>query len=253
MNTMSLRFLTALPVYNEVQHVMPVLDEVLRYSSDVLVVDDGSTDGTSELLDTRHDIHVVRHPKNRGYGAGLQSAFEFALQNKYDVLVTIDCDGQHQPRMIPQFVAACDGVDLVSGSRYLKHFEGDSAPPAARRQINEQITAEINCRLGLKLTDAFCGFKAYRVVSLAKLKITEPGYAMPLEFWVQAAHQNFKIIELPVPLIYLEEARSFGGSLDNAETRLRYYREIIDRSVGAIEGPVPRKFREAVVCCQGAR
>ena len=72
--------------------------------------------------------------------------------------------------------------------------------------LREQITADINCRLGLNLTDAFCGFKAYRAGALAKLKITEPGYAMPLELWVQAAQQNLKIIELPVPLIYLEEA-----------------------------------------------
>src|SRR5262245_8701860 len=234
---MPTRFLTALPVYNEVRHVADVLDEVLRYSREVLVVDDGSTDGTSELLTARRDVHVVRHPKNRGYGAALRSAFNFALYDDYDVLVTIDCDGQHQPRLIPQFVAACDGVDIVSGSRYLKRFEGDSTPPEPRRQINEQITAELNCRLGLRLTDAFCGFKAYSVGSLAKLDITEPGYAMPLELWVQAAHRGFKINELPVPLIYLEEARSFGGSLDDAATRLQHYREVIDRSVAVLEEP----------------
>jgi glycosyltransferase involved in cell wall biosynthesis len=249
---MATRFLTALPVYNEVRHVAAVLDEVLRYSRDVLVVDDGSTDGTSDLLAKRRDVHVVRHPKNRGYGAALRSAFQFALYEDYDVLVTIDCDGQHQPRLIPEFVAACKGVDLVSGSRYLKAFEGDSQPPVARRKINEQITAEINCRLGLKLTDAFCGFKAYRVPALAKLNITESGYAMPLELWVQAAHQNLKIVELPVPLIYLEEARSFGGSLDNADTRLRHYQEVVDRSVAALQGEVPSKFRQHVTCSGAA-
>lgn len=245
---MATRFLTALPVYNEVRHVNPVLDEVLRFSPNVLAVDDGSTDGTSDLLAARKDVQVIRHPRNRGYGAGLKSAFDFALRENYDVLVTIDCDGQHQPKLIPDFVAACADVDLVSGSRYLKIFEGDSAPPAARRQINEQITAELNCRLGLHLTDAFCGFKAYRVPSLAKIEISEPGYAMPLEFWVQAAHQNFKVVELAVPLIYLEEARSFGGSLDDAETRLRYYREIIDRSVGKLRGPIPGRFQKPVEC-----
>lgn len=249
---MAFRFLTALPVYNEARHVGSVLDEVLRYSSEVLVVDDGSTDGTSELLAQRRDVHVVRHPKNRGYGAALRSAFHFAQYDDYDVLVTIDCDGQHQPQLIPEFVAACEGVDIVSGSRYLKHFAGDSQPPAARRKINEQITAEINCRLGLKLTDAFCGFKAYAVSSLAKLDITEPGYAMPLQLWVQAAHQNFKIVEFPVPLIYLEEARSFGGSLDDAETRLTHYRDVIDRSVAALRGEVPARFRKRVACAGAA-
>jgi glycosyltransferase involved in cell wall biosynthesis len=254
---MQSRSLVALPVYNEVKHVTAVLDEVLQYAKEVLIVDDGSTDGTSELLAKRRDVHIVRHPKNRGYGAGLKSAFDFALRDDYDVLVTIDCDGQHQPRLIPEFVAAChtgpdseDGVvDIVSGSRYLKDFAGDDAAPEARRKINEQITAEINCRLGLNLTDAFCGFKAYRVPALAKLHITESGYAMPLELWVQAAHREFKIVEFPVPRIYLDEARAFGGSLDDANTRLNYYRQIIDRSVAALRGPVPERFRKRLTGC----
>src|SRR5687768_3613214 len=69
------RVLTALPVYNEASHVNPVLDEVLRYAGDVIVVDDGSTDGTSKLLAARSDIQCVRHEKNRGYGAALKTAF----------------------------------------------------------------------------------------------------------------------------------------------------------------------------------
>jgi glycosyltransferase involved in cell wall biosynthesis len=225
------RFLTALPVYNEVAHVAPVLDEVRRYSPDVLVVDDGSSDGTAEVLAARHDIQVLRHPQNRGYGAALKSAFGYALEHGYNVLVTIDCDGQHEPQRIPEFVAACtDEVDIVSGSRYLQTFAGDTAPPADRRRINQLITEEINGRLGFALTDAFCGFKAYRVPALACLDISESGYAMPLELWVQAKHCGLKVVELPVPLIYLDEKRSFGGALDDAQTRLAHYRQIIERS-----------------------
>ncbi len=89
----------------------------------------------------------------------------------------------------------------------------------------------MNERLSLRLTDAFCGFKAYRVSTLAKLEITETGYAMPLELWVQAADLGLKIVELAVPLIYLDEARSFGGSLDNAAVRLGVYREVLRRSL----------------------
>ena len=147
------------------------------------------------------------------------------------MLVTIDCDGQHEPQRIPRFAAACHDVDIVSGSRYLKKFAGDSPPPAQRQRINQRLTAELNQRLGLQLTDAFCGFKAYRVAALKQLRLQETGYAMPLELWVQAVALGLRIVELPVPLIYLEEERSFGGMLDDADTRLRYYYEVLDRSI----------------------
>jgi dolichol-phosphate mannosyltransferase len=225
------RTLTALPVYNEVKHVEGVLVGALSYSQEVLVVDDGSTDGTSELLSARDDLHVLRHPRNLGYGAALRTAFDFAIRGDYDVLVTIDCDGQHQPQLIPQFVDASRKADIVSGSRYLGCFPGDSQPPKDRRRINRRITRELNGRLGLKLTDAFCGFKAYRVSALLQLAISETGYAMPLELWVQAAHLGLQIIELAVPLIYLDESRSFGGALDDSETRMAVYRDVLRRAI----------------------
>lgn len=231
------RRLVALPVYNEAQHVDRVLDQVRRHSgAEVLVIDDGSTDGTSEILSRRSDIHIVRHEHNRGYGAALLSSFRYSQENDYDLLVTIDCDGQHEPCRIPLFFDACTrDVDIVSGSRYLTQFAGDTTPPPERRRINEQVTAELNRRLCLNLTDAFCGFKCYRVDALRKLNIAESGYSMPLEVWVQAAAAGLKVIEQPVPLIYLDEKRSFGGVLDNGQTRLQYYHETIDRAIAQVE------------------
>lgn len=245
------RFLTALPVFNEVTSVNEVLDEVVRYSADVLVVDDGSSDGTSELLakrlEEKGDISVVRHPNNRGYGGALITAFEYAAKHEFPILVTIDCDGQHEPQRIPELVAACDGVDIVSGSRYLEKPNDGSEPPADRRRVNKQITAELNERLGLKLTDAFCGFKAYRTVALQSMELTETGYAMPLELWVQAARAGLRIVESPVPLIYLDLTRSFGDQLDDTQVRLDYYHEVIDRSILKAEFPnaVPDPQRQS--------
>jgi glycosyltransferase involved in cell wall biosynthesis len=222
------KWLAALPVYNEVGYVDAILDEVLRYADHVLVVDDGSTDGTAEVLDRRRDITVVRHPQNRGYGAALRSAFEFTIANGFNGVVTLDCDGQHQPKRIPRFIDAAKTADIVSGSRYLKQYAGDDAPPPDRLFINRRITGELNRRLGLNLTDAFCGFKAYRSEAIHRLSITDDGYAMPLQLWVQAAAAKLRILEIPVPLIYLDLSRSFGGSLDHAETRLRYYNQVLD-------------------------
>ncbi|MBI5757155.1 MAG: glycosyltransferase family 2 protein, partial [Planctomycetales bacterium] len=230
------KYLTALPVFNEAQHLESVLNRVRQFSPEILVVDDGSSDGTAELLTRQTDLHVVTHPVNQGYGAALRSAFQFALSRDYDVLVTIDCDGQHEPERIPDLVAAMfppsgELIDIVSGSRYLQQFDADSLPPEERRRINQTVTEMVNERLGLTLTDAFCGFKAYRVPTLRQLEITELGYAMPLQVWVQAVAQGWKIVEFPVPLIYLDASRSFGGSLDDANFRLAHYRAVFEHEV----------------------
>lgn len=225
------KWLAALPVFNESKYLDSVLAEVTKYADEVLVVNDGSTDGTAQLLENWPTVRVVHHERNLGYGAALRTAFRYTIESGYECLVTLDCDGQHQPQRIPQFVSACEQADIVSGSRYLKQYEGDSTPPAGRLQINRTITDELNELLGLQLTDAFCGFKAYRVEALRLLDIQEAGYAMPLELWVQAALQGMKIMEIPVPLIYLDFNRSFGGALDDGQKRLQHYRDCIDRSL----------------------
>jgi glycosyltransferase involved in cell wall biosynthesis len=228
--------LTALPVYNEERHLLEVLGCVRQFAENVLVVDDGSSDGTARLLESTSGIEVIRHFENSGYGAALQTAFNHAIAHDYEVLVTIDCDGQHEPQLIPQLAAAVfpdseEAWDIVSGSRYLLTHDGDSAAPEERRRINEIITAQMNACFGLQLTDAFCGFKAYRVETLKKFEITELGYAMPLQLWVQAVRHGMRILEYPVPLIYLDEQRSFGGTLDDGARRLAYYREVIRKEM----------------------
>ena len=108
-----------------------------------------------------------------------------------DVLITMDCDGQHEPARIPVLLEAIHDADIVSGSRYFRDFRLKIlATPEDRRRINETITAELNEVLGLHLTDAFCGFKAYRRNALDKLHITETGWGMPLQLLVQAARRG---------------------------------------------------------------
>ena len=222
-----MRVLTAIPVYNEARHVREVLAEVRRYSPNILVVNDGSTDGTADLLDREPGLHRIDHAANRGYGAALISAFDFARERDFDVLVTMDCDGQHEPERIPVLLEAIHDSDIVSGSRYYRDFRQDTPAPTDRRFINATITREINDRYGLHLTDAFCGFKAYRREALRKLQITERGWGMPLQLWVQAARLGLRVKEIGVPRLYLDPDRAFGGVMNDPEQRLAYYREVL--------------------------
>ena len=223
-----MRVLTAIPVYNEEKHLESVLREVRKFSPNLLVVNDGSTDRTADLLARQADLSVITHPHNRGYGAALISAFAYASRSDYEVLVTMDCDGQHEPSRIPVLLEAIHDVDIVSGSRYLRDFRQDTdTTPADRRHINRMITSALNELLGLNLTDAFCGFKAYRREALARLNITETGWGMPLQLWVQAALRGLRVKEVGVPRLYLDPNRAFGGVLNDAERRLAYYRKVI--------------------------
>jgi glycosyltransferase involved in cell wall biosynthesis len=245
-----MRVLTAIPVYNEEQHLEGVLAEVRRYATDIVVVNDGSTDRTGELLHSHPDITVLTHPKNRGYGAALISAFDYASGSDFDVLITMDCDGQHEPGRIPVLLEAIHDADIVSGSRYLRDFRQDALAPQDRREINQIITSELNNALGLHLTDAFCGFKAYRKSALAKLHITETGWGMPLQLWVQAAHAGLRIKELGVPRIYLDPTRAFGGVLNDADQRLSYYRRVINDALAAARSQACADSHFAWCCLQ---
>lgn len=230
--------LIVVPVYNEAPSIEKVLTQTLAAAPgvDVLVVDDGSTDESPEILARfagEARVRVLRHPVNMGYGAALMDGFEYARRHGYQRVVTIDCDEQHDPRLIPGFLELASEWDVVSGSRYMSEdVPKVGTVPQDRRRINRIVTQRINELTGYRLTDAFCGFKAYRVEALARLRLSEPGYAFPLQFWIQAARAGLTVIERPVPLIYVPSfERRFGGQLDDAEKRLAYYMEVIETEV----------------------
>ena len=224
-----MRLLIAIPVYNERKYVEKVLDKVLTFHDQVLVIDDGSTDGTGEYLETRPDVQLIRHPENRGYGQSLIDAFAWAEKGGYDWVITMDCDEQHEPERIPDFIRQIntDRFDLISGSRYLQQRDDNDLPPGDRRTINATITGILNDVYRLNLTDAFCGFKAHRVSAMRKLHLDVPGYAFPMQLWPQVYHANLRVIEIPVRLIYNDPTRHFGGMLDDAAQRLRHYLDVL--------------------------
>jgi glycosyltransferase involved in cell wall biosynthesis len=243
--------LLAIPVFNEAKHLVPVLARARRHVDDILVIDDGSTDDTPRLLAGQSGVFRLTHSENRGYGQSLIDAFRFAARHGFDWVITMDCDEQHEPSFIPRFLdaIAAGDADVVSGSRYLAAFPENTSPPTERRRINAAITRLLREVLGLELTDAFCGFKAHRVSSMADLRLTVPGYAFPLQLWVQAARAGLRVREIPVPLIYHDSNRHFGGSLDDPVARLRHYLEVFVQELrDGCEAAAPVALRGAQEC-----
>lgn len=224
-----------MPVFNEAATVSGVLDAVRgHYSGEIIVVDDGSTDATPLVLATRSDVAVVRLDRNCGYGCALRIGFDVAKELGVSRLVTMDCDGQHEPAHIPQFLEALDGsASIVSGSRYLPASETVGDAPPDRQRINARVTELINSATGWQLTDAFCGFKGYRMSELALLDLRESGYAMPLELWAKSWKHGLSVVEIPVARIYCDQTRSFGEALDDPEARYRHYLDVWSRAMEA--------------------
>jgi dolichol-phosphate mannosyltransferase len=221
-----------MPVYNEARTVSAVLDSVAEhFSGEVIVVDDGSTDETPVLLARRGDVAIVRLDRNCGYGCALRIGFDVARELGIERVVTMDCDGQHEPAHIPAFLEALNAADIVSGSRYLPDSGELGEAPLDRREINARVTHRINADTGWSLTDAFCGFKAYRIRALSGLDLSESGYAMPLELWARAWQSGLKVTELPVERIYCDRDRSFGADLDDPEHRFAYYMDVWNRAL----------------------
>lgn len=226
--------LVAVPVYNEAKYVRGVLERLCGYAEYILVIDDGSRDGSGEIVNKFECIDKIAHSENMGYGQSLMDAFGYAADKGFEWVVTIDCDLQHEPERLGDFYKAIerDDFDIISGSRYLQCSEDDRRKvPYDRYVINKLMTRYLNKKLGLELTDSFCGFKAYRVEGLKKLRLSERGYGFPMQFWVQASLAGLRICEIGVDLIYVDAKRCFGEGLDKGGDRFRHYMDIIRREL----------------------
>lgn len=237
-----MRPVVIMPLYNEEETLAQVLAEVRRHTDGpILVINDGSTDGSAGVLERRGPgIEVITHAQNEGYGQSLIDGFRYAVSREFDVAVTIDCDLQHEPRLIPRFLEQSARFDIVSGSRYHPGAPAaqDPAPPD-RQRINAEVTRIINALTGYGLTDAWCGFKAYQVSGLSRMRLDERSYGLPLQVWLQAARLGLSVTEIPVPRIYKNPSRRFWGGLDDPEARLTYYLSIIDREVSRGRNSTP--------------
>lgn len=186
-----------MPAFNEENSIARVVLEAKKYADVVVVCDDGSSDLTCEIAE-RLGADVVRHERNLGYGAAIKSLFERARELNGDVLVTLDADGQHDPREIPNVLRPiADGVaDVVIGSRFID-ARGAAEMPMYRRLGAKLITKIVNGSAKNGVSDAQSGFRAYSRQAIEGLSIVEAGMGASVEILLEASKQNLKICEVP--------------------------------------------------------
>ena len=189
-----------IPSYYNGGTVVDVVRGVLRQGLPVLVVDDGSTDGTADALKDL-PVHVLRHTRNRGKGHALKTGLEEARRQGYRFALTLDADGQHDPGDIPAHVAAAGERTLVIGSRNLTAEGMPSGNTFANRFSNFWFTVQT----GRKLPDTQTGFRVYPLEDLPSLKLLTARYEAELTLLVFSAWKGLKLVPVPVRVYYPED------------------------------------------------
>lgn len=195
---MSERIAAIIPAFNAQRTLPPVVEEALKYIEPVIVVDDGSSDSTGDVARAAGAM-VLRHEKNRGKGAALKTAFEWAIENNFDAVITLDADGQHLPSEIPKFLAVRD-ADLVIGGR--AHHFGQMVP---RRRTANRISAWCIAKAaGVPVSDSQSGFRRYSTRFLRAVKLHTDGFDLESEVIVLAGKRGFRIITIPIDLGFVD-------------------------------------------------
>jgi hypothetical protein len=191
-----------IPAFNEEAMIARVVLVAQKYANVVVVCDDGSSDVTGAIA-KRLGADVVRHKRNLGYGSSIKSLFKRARELNADVLVTLDADGQHDPKEIPNVVKPIvkGTADLVIGSRFIdKH--GTNEMPLYRRFGAQLITKLVNGLSKNGISDAQSGFRAYNRQALERLSVFGAGMGASAEILLEASQHNLKMCEVPCSCKY---------------------------------------------------
>jgi glycosyltransferase involved in cell wall biosynthesis len=214
--------------YNEAPVISSVVREALQAvpGADVLVVDDGSTDGTGQTAGAA-GARVLRLPVNAGKGSALRQGL---TEVRGEVIVLIDGDGQDDPAEIPRLLQALQpGVDLVVGSRFMGHFEPGAITPV-NHWGNRFLTSVINGLFSTSLTDTQAGFKAFRAGVLRRISLRANRFDIEVDLLLGVLQSGGRVVEVPVSRGPRQHGESrLNSFLDGA----RILRRIVARRVGA--------------------
>ncbi len=210
------RALVCLPTYNEAENVEPIVAAILAASPEleVLVVDDGSPDGTGRLADAvaarEPRVHVLHRARKEGLGRAYLAGFAWALERGYDLVLEMDADFSHDPRHLPAMLARADEADLVLGSRYVPGG-GTVHWGLGRRLLSRGGSLYARAILGLPVRDLTGGFKCFRREVLLALDLPSvecSGYAFQIELTWRAFRKGFRVVEIPITFVDRRVGRS---------------------------------------------
>ena len=189
-----------IPTYNNAGTIAAVVQKALEECADVIVVNDGSTDNTREILQTISGITLVDYPKNCGKGIALKKGFQQAIKMGFAFAITLDADGQHYPEQIPQFLQA--NIDhpgaLIIGNRNLEHAERSKGSSFANRFSNFWFYIQT----GRKLADTQTGYRLYPLKKIRYLDLLTSRYEAELELLVFASWHGVQLVEIPIEVYY---------------------------------------------------
>lgn len=203
---MSDRALVIVPTYNERENIRPLVDHIraLPAPVDLLIVDDGSPDGTGQIADELAakfpQVHVLHRPEKNGLGRAYIAGFHWALERDYELIMEMDGDFSHNPDDIPKFLEAAKNADLVLGSRYCDGIRVINWP-LSRLVLSMGAGMYVRAITGLPVSDPTGGFKCFRRRALAALDldaVTSNGYSFQIELTHKLWRNGFRIAEVPI-------------------------------------------------------
>ena len=196
-----MKIIIGIPAFNEEKNIASIITKLMNITDSIIVCNDGSSDLTSEIAE-KMGVEVINHEKNLGYGAAIRSIFLKAKELDGDILVTFDADGQHRIEDIENVTAPIinQEAELVIGSRFLDDSEKEV--PQYRKVGIKVITKITNASIKEKLTDSQSGFRAYSKKVVDELNPSELGMGISTEILIKASSKNFKILEVPIKILY---------------------------------------------------
>jgi dolichol-phosphate mannosyltransferase len=211
------RALVIVPTYNERENILKLIDAVLSQSPiiEVLVVDDGSPDGTGAIVDERaaadSRVHIIHREKKLGLGTAYVAGFRWALERDYDFIFEMDADFSHDPQHIPQFLASIENADLVIGSRYREGRVTVVNWPIGRLLLSYFANVYARFVTGLGIFDLTAGYKCFRRKVLEAIDLNDVrsnGYAFQIEMHFRVWRKGFQIVEIPIVFVDRTEGTS---------------------------------------------